>query len=105
MLTILIDAGVVMFLVAAVNDDEQVELLKAGIVGVVMSLVCGLGIGFFGDTFGLWGVLIGLVPIAALIGLVAWVAFGLTLTRAMILGAGFLAWKVGFVLVLTYFFG
>jgi len=103
-LGILIDAAVLIFLVAAVNDKEQVELWKAALLGVAMSFVISVIVAFTASAGGMLGVILALIPAGGAAGLVAWVFLGLTLGRAMAVGGLFLLAVIGRVFLFAWMF-
>jgi hypothetical protein len=99
MLGLLLDAVALIAIVMFVNENNQVEFIKALLVALAISLVCGFA-GSLLAGLGMVGYLVRVVPQAALAGLVIWLALGMTLQRSMIAGAVFLVYKIAIGLVL-----
>ena len=99
MLGLLLDAVALIAIVMFVNENDQVEFIKALLVALAISLVCGFAGGMLAG-LGIVGYVVGVVPQAALAGLVIWLALGMTLKRSMIAGAVFLVYKIAIGLVL-----
>ena len=99
MLGLLLDAVALIGIVMIVNETDQVEFITAVLVALGISVVCGVA-GFAMAALGTVGQIVGVVPQAALAGLVIWFTLGMTLQRSMIAGALFLVYKIaiGFVL-------
>ena len=93
MLGLLLDAVALIAIVMCVNENDQVEFIKALLVALAISMVCGLANGLLAG-LGAVGQIVGIVPQAALAGLVIWLALGMTLQRSMIAGAAFLVYKI-----------
>ncbi len=99
MLVLLLDAAALIGIVMLVNENDQVEFIKAVLVALAISVVCGIaGVAMAG--LSTVGQIAGVVPLAALAGLVIWLTLGMTLQRSMIAGAMFLVYRIaiGFVL-------
>jgi hypothetical protein len=99
MLGLLLDAVALIAIVMFVNENDQVEFIKALLVALAISLVCGLAGGILAG-LGMVGYVVGVVLQAALTGLVIWLALGMPLQRSMIAGAVFLVYKIAIGLVL-----
>ena len=90
---LLLDAVALIAIVMLVNENDQVEFIKALLVALAISMVCGLAGGLL-TGLGVVGQIVGVVPQAVLAGLVIWLALGMTLQRSMIAGAVFLVYKL-----------
>ena len=99
MLGLLLDAVALIAIVMFVNENDQVEFIKALLVALAISMVCGFVGGLLAG-LGMVGYVLGVVPQAALTGLVIWLALGMTLQRSMIAGAVFLVYKIAIAFVL-----
>ena len=99
MLGLLLDAVALIAIVMFVNENDQVEFIKALLVALAISVVCGFAGGLLAG-LGMVGYVVGVVPQAALAGLVIWLALGMTLQQSMIAGAVFLVYKIAIGLVL-----
>ena len=99
MLGLLLDAVALIAIVMLVNENDQVEFIKALLVALAISMVCGLAGGLL-TGLGVVGQIVGVVPQAVLAGLVIWLALGMTLQRSMIAGAVFLVYKIAIAVVL-----
>ena len=99
MLGLLLDAVALIAIVMLVNENDQVEFIKALLVALAISMVCGLAGGLLAG-LGVVGQIVGVVPQAVLAGLVIWFALDMTLQRSMIAGAVFLVYKIVIALVL-----
>ena len=99
MLGLLLDAVALIAIVMFVNENDQVEFIKALLVALAISMVCGLAGGLLAG-LGVVGQIVGVVPQAVLAGLVIWLALGMTLQRSMIAGAVFLVYKIAIAVVL-----
>ena len=100
MLGLVLDAAALSVIVAIVNQGEEINFFKAALVAIGISVACGLaGVAFAKSGFAIQ--LLGLVPMAALAGLVIWVTLGMTMQRSMISGAVFLAYKIALAFILA----
>lgn len=103
MLGLLLDAVALTFIVMLVNENDQVDFIRAVLVALAISVVCGLA-GSAMASIGTIGLILGLVPLAALAGLVIWLTLGMTLQRSMIAGAIFLVYKIAITIVFAWVF-
>ncbi len=96
---LLLDAVALIGIVMVVNENDQVEFITAILVALGISIACGVA-GFAMAAFGTVGQMVGVIPLAALAGLVIWLTLGMTLRRSMIAGVLFLVYRIalGFVL-------
>src|SRR5262245_54796151 len=96
MLGILLDAGVIVLLVAMVNQGEQLEFMPAALCGFVISLGCWAIAHFLSEAIGIFA----LVPMVLVAIGVIWIVAKITIQRAAIAGAIFMAYKVALGLAL-----
>jgi len=103
LLGLLLDAGALIFIVMAVNENDQVDFVKALLVALAISIVCGIAGGAMTGS-GTAMLIAGLVPLAGLAGLVIWFTLGMTLQRSMIAGALFFAYKIALAFLFLWAF-
>lgn len=94
MLMILIDAFILIALLKVINDDE-IELLTAGIVALVTSIGTSALAYALASAMGVWGIVVAGVVAAAGLGIAVSSLFGVEIKRSMLIGFIFMILHIG----------
>jgi hypothetical protein len=98
---LIVDAGVLIGLVMALNQDSDSPPFMTAVAAAFAISILTIGAAFvLVPLLGLWGLALIIVAAAAIAGAVLWLVFDVPPARAAIGGVGFLIYKIVFAVLM-----